>query len=512
CGLRRSEVLKLMIDDLHEMPPAVLLIRPNFARTLKTKSSVRQIPLSALLEPDELDDLIQFLNRRLYQEHKSGYSDFLFAMPDNLNPIAPEVRVFSIITETMRRVTGDPSPKFHHLRHSFASWSLFRLMLAASKAGRDVQLPNMPITTTYLNNSVRFSKRLLGAHFPTRKYVRAVAGLLGHSGPESSIPHYIHFSDLLLKLMLAKSLPCNGHTALTTLLNVHRTTSYRWYKRDGLDGLMKNFRKKMAGKRLVVNQKITANMKDIDSNVDMPVPSEVKFIYKVWTYLRLSSRSGAKSDEIQTRLAISNNQCRQFEDCIGAMKKRQAPNRQGTPFLWIYEILDLRVPDRKIESKGIQGPCTREYEDIVKRFIPLVWNLFRTDYDLTCTVLKLFLNNTWGSESGIIFRGFKEAGLARRYIKFLKLLGLRKDQIKLYSYDYNSKRSRCCGKWFRLLNLNKSDRIVKRLPPFASESKAVNEWLRVDVKLLPGAKTGSSAFRFLMTMSLICLDFPGKYD
>jgi len=60
------------------------------------------------------------------------------------------------------------------------------------------------------------------------------------------------------------------------------------------------------------------------------------------------------------------------------------------------------------------------------------------------------------------------------------------------------------------LENNKQNKIHKITPPFKNKSLAVREWLVVDVNLCEGKKTGSAAFRFMMTMTLICLDFPGK--
>ncbi|MDX8382471.1 MAG: hypothetical protein R8M45_00220, partial [Ghiorsea sp.] len=64
CGLRRSEVLKLRIIDLHLGDEPNILIRPHELRRLKTKNAIRRILLTPLLEADELSLLVSWAEKR----------------------------------------------------------------------------------------------------------------------------------------------------------------------------------------------------------------------------------------------------------------------------------------------------------------------------------------------------------------------------------------------------------------------------------------------------------------
>lgn len=73
-----------------------------------------------------------------------------------------------------------------------------------------------------------FRKKLYGHDFPTRKHAYAVALLLGHSGPDISVEHYIHSFDWILSSYLASGK--NAPTKREVVLASGRppSTVYSW--------------------------------------------------------------------------------------------------------------------------------------------------------------------------------------------------------------------------------------------------------------------------------------------
>ncbi|MEZ1875866.1 hypothetical protein, partial [Pseudomonas aeruginosa] len=60
---------KLSSEELAGLElPVDLLIRPHAQRGLKTQNAVRRLPLRVLLEPDELQLLIDWYRQRLEEE------------------------------------------------------------------------------------------------------------------------------------------------------------------------------------------------------------------------------------------------------------------------------------------------------------------------------------------------------------------------------------------------------------------------------------------------------------
>ncbi len=197
CGTRRMEVLRLRLDDIHISERAIeLLIRPWDNRRLKTKSATRKIPLHVFLTDDEQQWLKQWHAQRLQQENTRYFSPQLFAIPDvGMDGINQEF-LYPKLHQVMRQVTGDPAIRFHHLRHSFASWTTLRLFLADFEEIPQI-FPALPDTQNWLNESARFRQQLYGHEQITRKDLHAVASLLGHASPDMSLEHYVHFLDLI---------------------------------------------------------------------------------------------------------------------------------------------------------------------------------------------------------------------------------------------------------------------------------------------------------------------------
>ena len=217
CGLRRMEALKLdTVDVLIEYFPE-LLVRPTQERTLKSKSSTRKIPLYALLKPEELDRLRVWVQKRIDGENKSSYSRFLFSLPRRGFLFVPQDQLFKLLHEVMREVTGDSKVRFHHLRHSFGSRMCVMLALGERwkyRRADDITfedefsaqvLATLPGYAISMEGSHRLRESLLGHGQLSRLNLWAVCELLGHSGPDVSVEHYIHHLDILLAQSMAES-------------------------------------------------------------------------------------------------------------------------------------------------------------------------------------------------------------------------------------------------------------------------------------------------------------------
>lgn len=120
---------------------------------------------------------------------------------------------------------------YHHLRHSFATWTFTRLMLSDLAQIPDL-LPGHDATNSWLKESKQFREQLYGYHVHTRKHAYVVASLLGHSGPSISFEHYVHSLEWLLPLFLSNSALFASTTAeLIKASNIPASTAYVLSKR-----------------------------------------------------------------------------------------------------------------------------------------------------------------------------------------------------------------------------------------------------------------------------------------
>src|SRR5690606_42104384 len=99
------EALKLRLIDLSGTYDPEMLLRPFKDRRLKTASSRRKLPLKALLNSAELEQLLSWRNRRLAQEADAPFSDYLFAIPEKRFTLISEDLVLPILHYALRSAT-----------------------------------------------------------------------------------------------------------------------------------------------------------------------------------------------------------------------------------------------------------------------------------------------------------------------------------------------------------------------------------------------------------------------
>ncbi|WP_143269442.1 site-specific integrase [Mangrovitalea sediminis] len=213
CGLRRGEVWSRLLADFPGLDhPRVqrkeLLVRPNKISGIKSWAGTRRLPLSLLLQEDELEVLTAFYRKRKAELVERAGNQALFSV-DGLSGLpADQKLVFDTITACLRKVTGDPAFRFHHLRHSFVSLTFLRLMETypgehvpqdwRQGRGGAALLPSMqaPLWQSAGLSDTRRSAWLLGQW-------------AGHASPGEAMLSYSHLLDWLTRSYLWR--PARGH-------------------------------------------------------------------------------------------------------------------------------------------------------------------------------------------------------------------------------------------------------------------------------------------------------------
>ena len=228
CGLRRSEGLKLRLDDIQGDDDLYLLIRPHKDRTLKTNNAKRIFKLDQFLSENELVLLKSWLQkRRDAYDNKESNSAFLFHLTDSNAPCIDGDSVFPVIHSVMRAVCDDNSLRYHHLRHSFATLFLLKLMLN-DKSSLCI-FEAYPQTQEWIRNSEGLKKHLFGTLTPTKKSLYALSMLMGHASPETTLEHYSHLLDYMARELIEERLkPTTEQLVLAS--DQPKSTVYRWLK------------------------------------------------------------------------------------------------------------------------------------------------------------------------------------------------------------------------------------------------------------------------------------------
>lgn len=515
CGLRRMEVLMLKNADFCEHTPAELLIRPSDARRLKTKSSTRKMPLYALLPENDLAELRNWKSARKAEMTVSPASDheqFLFGIPELDFDFIPQDTIFPIIHHAMREVTGDPFMRFHHLRHSFANWAFLRLMLA-DLPDIPVLFPHLPVTTDLLDDSKRFRDDLYGRSDPTRRHVYAVASLLGHSGPDISLEHYIHFCDLLLAHWLGNDSSAPPDATVMVEARRPQSTAYRW-RASGLQHIPYRLIKKRWPNLVRKPQKISGAKPTLPSQSSPPdtlILDDPAIFNKVGELLFQHGMHGTALGEVAASLGFSEELAAEIIRIAGEIRDmKNSRGIKGYRHRMIEVALDRRDQDTKVRLVCPVAPHTKKDKEIAMMLAPRILTVVRAKPALSDEVFTYYLNNAWQTRSELVFKDPSNPTPALHFLDFLNNIGLKKSELVFISYDI-SIRSPHLAMWKKSLGLSSRHRIEKTAPPRKSNQSA-KKWL--GIKPVFSNENGkdsvhnivqesSIAFRYLMILGAI---------
>lgn len=509
CGLRRMEVLKLDLADLLLEDGLELLVRPTQSRGLKSISSTRKLPLHALLETQELDRLRRWASKRWAEEQDSAYSHFLFSLPKCDFRFVPQDTLFPILHKVMRTVTGDTSLRFHHLRHSFAS--RMTVMLAIS-AGLDAArvLATLPGYASSEYDFLHARERLFGSLRLTRRDLWAVASLMGHSGPDVSVEHYIHHLDILLaESLTAPAIAPDIKTVTVAAMN-SPASAYRHREGINLDAWIARLFMKEFG-----SQSKSPSSPNVATAVAPPIEKAsqsgaVEHLDKIWHALHMASTQQKSVDEISVEKGIPVANLHAYLKAAGWLcDLKISPQSHAYRHRFIQW-----TPDRREPKKSYRIACpVKPHEDRDSVVFDRLAENFLATYlphkDLYRRVLRQYAQDATANFGGLIFASLDGAQVAKDFLQFLRCLGLKNDEIQFISYDITSVRSKQSAAWRKALDLDSSIRINKKPPANGRKS-----WASSQLGIVPifddksGEKIGSAGFRFLMVMAAIAIKPP----
>ena len=189
AGLRVSEIFHINVSDLIADGGYTLYVRKS-----KSLSGIRCVPISLLLPDNYLKEVVDFFGASDLHGKITPFADS--------NPYVESRECSRIIRKIFAKNGSDIG--FHDLRHSFANWFLLRGIAAISEAR--YLPPHAPFLKEELF-SPKYLKRVsqimhgfgeLSMGQSLFSYILpALAKILGHAGPVTTISSYIHIADWL---------------------------------------------------------------------------------------------------------------------------------------------------------------------------------------------------------------------------------------------------------------------------------------------------------------------------
>ena len=173
-GLRRTEAEKIREMDVQG---DLIRVQPYGTHTLKTAWSDRVLPTA----------LTDFVDLKWIQTVRAGSERQLLA--HGLERTVQGDNFYDAVNKLVQRKASDPAVHLHTVRHTLAS----RLLLSALSDAVDYQRieAQFPWMSEFLVPDAQMEV-LFGGEGQSGHGLQAIAALLGHSHPLTSLRHYIH--------------------------------------------------------------------------------------------------------------------------------------------------------------------------------------------------------------------------------------------------------------------------------------------------------------------------------
>jgi integrase len=471
-GMRRMEIFMLRLSDIHLEKSGDILVRPHAQRRLKSISSRRRIPICALMEPDELDRLNRWITQRKSKPGNEN-SELLFALPTG-DMVSVE-GVVDLIHRALREVTGERDLHLHHLRHSFATWTYLKLRSVAYPKLADL-FQHLPKTHVYLSKPQELRNQLIpGKHsIPSRSDAYCVSRLLGHSGPNISLNHYIHSTDLLIYGMTCRNAEQIEGPVLIGASGLPVRSGFR-YLTKSKSCLMDKFRAKNFG-QYILDPLSAPSKKNAHSKDSTTVRSQsstdstfafgqyiIKDIESAWRVLRLHD-DGADTSTIVREQGLQESEVTRIIDAAGPIAQK----------IGLSKVLKNFV--RQLAPPLPEGEREKLFH---ANLLSALSHLKTGDPDLLAEGLSIHLDNFSTHKRDVIFRNPEDATHALKYLKFLQKIGFGPESIQIISRakpgEVNS-----LNRWIKALVLPHTIRIKHIAPPNITKT-AYEKWIGIQV-------------------------------
>ena len=199
AGLRPSEAWALssenFTDDLRFMT-----LKTNKRYRLKSSAANRQIPLYLFLNEDERN----LLKEKVKQAERRSDENWLFY---TVNDNSGKYSCTCYLTKLLKYITADHTIRLYHCRHSFANY-LFLILINSKKTKLSNELQQWTQTRSYEELSAYRNgllSELVGDPLESYKGMFALAKIMGHKDPKTTLSYYIHALDLQLYIEQART-------------------------------------------------------------------------------------------------------------------------------------------------------------------------------------------------------------------------------------------------------------------------------------------------------------------
>jgi site-specific recombinase XerD len=498
AGLRREEARLLRTVDVQCEGWEGVIVQPTEEHKLKSDSAQRKIP-AELIPADDFALLRDWREAR--PELVKSQNGWLFGS-DEFDCISPAI--FKALNEIIAEVTGtrsDLNPThFHHLRKSFCSYGLLRLLLPAgceppdymSAADRDWLVAGL----NFRPDAVRRSES------PWNSDVFLVGQFLGHLDGRTTLSRYFLFCGELLRVYLSRSASLSPTVEQLSLAVGHGSDP----ENKGLDSqTATEFAVGLLG-NMVKGRGIISAVGSSPANRETSNFSTE--ILEAWDLLSAIEWMDPKVEEADAAiiqpaadLGMGVNRAKAIRDAAHYLSTMTSGNGQ-----FRHRFMELAARNSHPAARSIipVRPNDPFDNEIVKRLAGRIEA--HRERRFLAEGIGAYVECLWDSEGCPVFTDLKMDGdAAVAFLKLLRKLDIHDKDIRYGSYDCRGSASR--AEWRTVLGL-RNRRSFERWRVPHQDRNAVRPWLGIKPVFGPETSVkgpGLFGFRFIMVMAFIVL-------
>ena len=422
--------------------------------------------------------------------------------------------MFKLLHRVMREETGDPTLRFHHLRHSFASRCF--ITLAASGLRKPARLvADLPGFAHVIENASAFRQNLYGNVRMTRRDVWAVCSLLGHSGPDVSMEHYIHLFDIclaehmstqMIAPRIAVIVAASGKSAVQAHRHrddnsLHTWVAHLWRKRYSEENSANGLQ--------LSEMPVATKVRGTETN-GSPAGDADDSLLRIWRLLLIHETKGLSVAEIALNRGVAEDKLVRYlnnAEWLHGLKMSSKNGKFRHRFMdW---VADKRHPDKILRILCPIKPHEGRDLMIVKNIAPKFREIIQKERHLALRVMEHYALNSRPNFAGMIFFDPAIPLHAQEFLRWLTLLGFSKRNLRFVFFNVASKRSKASAVWKKALGLHSSN-VMDKVPPPNGRKDWACPWIGIEPIFTDetGALSGAAAFRFLMVMAVIATRTP----
>jgi integrase len=483
CGLRRSELRALRIEDMLILGRHWLHVRKRSDDPLKTRNAERRIPLEALIPRDEWVDIDRWLHMRAEEGAKA--TDYLFASSDGTrirNSLFDDLNSF--LRNATRYANAGKGLHLHHCRHSFGVWLFASLVL--SDAERKEAFPTLDQLSTWLPDRAALYTAIYRHTKPTKKAPFVTARLCGHASFDTTASSYLHIYPWLVSYELDHIDTLKPDPELVRKASgVPLKDSKHWLREGGVHNIPIQVLLAQASPR--VAESALESCAKCETTAQSMRGGD--WLLPAWNRV-VRHALGESAPMADAKLNEMFARAEWLSSLRNAAGKPRHPMERAPKHVQM-----------SADSSTIAAPLKPpNYENLLSPTLQAA--LASTDVnssEFRADAVRIFA--TRNERDGFVrFDSILDIANADHYIQFLRGLGYQKRELELVSGD--SSAESCLRRQWRE-QLSEPYLSIRSCPRGRCYSPKTSLWIRPSATALAKRHTGPAGFRFIMAMAFI---------